>query len=720
MRRKGLRNWTFPLIGIASFIWFLARVLPKPSRAAYPCQRVAAPLAASFVMWLSGLLTTAFTCHRWRVVLAERRRLALILCTLSVVAAGLVTAISVPCPSPAYPDLHDPIGSARGLHPGRVVWVHNPGATDWAGFTSPDHWFDDAHTDPDVVERMVSQAVRGVAGKNTDEEAWDAIFRYYNRTHGRGDRGYVAGEKIMIKLNMVNCNVGGYHVSKQTWEKKPEYMNGIDVAPQMVRALLKQLVVNVGVTQSNVTVGDSTALWPNCYLTQIRAQYPDAYYQQNLAGPNRTQAILSDVPVNWSTADANGKLQDRAPTSYATADYLINFTTLKGHGAGVTLCAKNHYGSLIRLPNGVFDGVKLNYYIMHWSLPNSDWAPGTGRYRALVDLMGNPEIGGKTVLYLIDGLYGGFYSNAYPLKWLSEPFNNDWPSSLFASQDPVAIDSVGYDFLKMEWPDVVSGGDKTPGSLLGGAEDYLHEAALADDPPSGTLYDPDRDGVPMQSLGVHEHWNNPIQRLYDRNRGGHAGIELLTLRYDSGSIQNAKQRASGTTQFLICGATITTVYTNNFYVESDSRECGILVKKTAHALQPGTRVNLKGAIATNSNDERYINEPNVVYAGTGSIRPLLMHVKDLGGSDWKRIPGSDAGQRGIPGTCGANNIGLLVKVCGEITETNTVASPRASGTVKVYLNSTGVMPAYGTKVSVVGVSSCEYVNSILAPVLRLQ
>ena len=172
---------------------------------------------------------------------------------------------------------------------------------------------------------------------------------------------------------------------------------------------------------------------------------------------------------------------------------------------------------------------------MHLSLPaanqNPPLSPGTGRYRALVDLMGHPELGGKTVLYLIDGLYGGYYWEGHPYKWRMAPFNGDWPSSLLASQDPVAIDSVGYDFVNAEWPDVVKYGHapNPKYDMQGGAEDYLHEAALANDPCSGTFYDPDRAGVRLGSLGVHEHWNNAIDKQYSRNLGTGNGIELIRL-----------------------------------------------------------------------------------------------------------------------------------------------------------------------------------------------
>jgi len=32
-------RWLLPVVGLFSLIWFLIRVIPKPSRATYPCQR---------------------------------------------------------------------------------------------------------------------------------------------------------------------------------------------------------------------------------------------------------------------------------------------------------------------------------------------------------------------------------------------------------------------------------------------------------------------------------------------------------------------------------------------------------------------------------------------------------------------------------------------------------------------------------------------------------
>jgi hypothetical protein len=131
--------------------------------------------------------------------------------------------------------------------------------------------------------------------------------------------------------------------------------------------------------------------------------------------------------------------------------------------------------------------------------------------------------------WLIDALYGAPHESGDTVEWNMWPFNGDWPSSLFASQDAVAIDSVAFDFMYEEW-DPCDPCDAEYYPHMSGAEDYLHEAALADDPCSGLTYDPDGDGNGLDSLGVHEHWNNATDKEYSRNLGSNSGIELISLR----------------------------------------------------------------------------------------------------------------------------------------------------------------------------------------------
>jgi hypothetical protein len=102
-------------------------------------------------------------------------------------------------------------------------------------------------------------------------------------------------------------------------------------------------------------------------------------------------------------------------------------------------------------------------------------------------------------------------------------FNGDWTSSrLF--QDPVAIDSVLR--FSTEWDDAPPGGTT-----------IIWLRRTADNPPSGTFYDPDHQGhvTRLASLGVYEHWNNPTDKQYSRNLGTGKGMELIQLTKNASS-----------------------------------------------------------------------------------------------------------------------------------------------------------------------------------------
>jgi hypothetical protein len=508
--------WILPFTGFVALLWFLVRVLPKPSRATYPCQRVAFPMASSFIIWVLGL---AGSVGAFQKAKRYRTQARFVLCAVFIaVSVGsmwlVLNSAEEKVILAALETPNDPIGVAQGVCPGRVVWIHDPNATDWDSYSSPEHWYDDNHTDQVVVDKMVSRAIRGLAGESSDAAAWDSIFRYFNRSRGKGDIGYTTGEKIAIKIN----NTMSHNANTSTFEQRSGNKNRIDNSPQITVSLLDQLVNVAGVDQADITIGDPGRIFPNFYYNIVYPRFPNVCYMASHGGFGRTQSTFSNVEFFWSTSAADGKKQDYIPRSFAEADYMINFAILKSHdGGGITVCGKNHYGSLLRNPNGTLEGQQYDYYDMHSSLPMN--RRGMGYYRALVDLMGHPNLGGKTVLYLIDGLFAGQNWDSLPAKWNMAPFYGDWPSSLFVSQDPVAIDSVCYDFLRAEWND---------DSYYDGADDYLHEAAMADNPPSGTFYDPNNDGIGLASLGTHEHWNDSYFKRYSRNLGTGDGIELTS------------------------------------------------------------------------------------------------------------------------------------------------------------------------------------------------
>jgi hypothetical protein len=216
--------WVFPILGLFSLIWFLIRVIPKPSRATYPCQRFAAPFASGFVIWIAGLIGSALAYRRAKSFLRQSRYIvagifivvSVMTIWLSVSITGQVSAEAAFTPSEPP---NSPMGVAKGINPGRVVWVHEPAATSWDGSTGS--WWDDDNTDQDVVDYMVSKTIQTLTAEPTDEQAWNALFRHFNQTRGLGDIGYQTPEKIAIKINMNQENSSGGNWSSRVGNPSP-------------------------------------------------------------------------------------------------------------------------------------------------------------------------------------------------------------------------------------------------------------------------------------------------------------------------------------------------------------------------------------------------------------------------------------------------------------------------------------------------------------------
>jgi len=426
---------------------------------------------------------------------------------------------------------NQPMGRGVGIHPGEVVWMHDPAATN-ERYTvrSSTYWFDPTNTNQEVVDAMLEGGVRRLTGADSVATAWNALFRSLNVRLARGDKGYSKGESIVIKINM-NGEFNGKHC--------------VNTSPQVCHALLDQLVHGAGVPENRIYLGDTNFEFDRTMYASVVRDYPKVRYWGKSFGSERPVASKRDVLFA-----SDGGTSDPLPQAYLDATYVINVPVLKKHHrAGISLTAKNHFGTICPFNgNGAFN--------WHYSLPvpNGNAANTNGdynQYRCLVDFMAHKDLGGKTVLFLVDGLWGSTNWGHPAIKWRMEPFSGDWPSSLFLSQDQVAIDSVGYDLLWQEFdPAHPTEGqydprdDSGPFSRYRGVDDYLHQAADPAKRPAGIAYDPERDGVPLTtSLGAHEHWNNPKDRQYSRNLGKSEGIELVYLYGEAGETQPAVQAA---------------------------------------------------------------------------------------------------------------------------------------------------------------------------------
>jgi len=515
---------SFIVLGLASLIWFLVRVIPKPSRAQYPCMKAAAPLASSFITYIMGLSIFAFVLRKAKQRFSQSKYVA----ALGFIMIGLFAGTwaifnnSDKAVASVLADdqpVNQPIGDAKGLFPGRVVWVHNTEATNENCTNgNNDFWSLEKNTNQAVVSNMLSASIQQLTGKASDAEAWNAIFHYYNSNNGRGDVGYTPGEQIMIKINLNGLNGNA-----------PQQKN-INTSPQICYAILNQLVNIVGVAESDIFIGDPGTSMSSVTYNKCHDVFENVNYVGRGSGQLR---VTTDSEKGFHYSDGISKAIS-LPKEFVDATYLINIPVFKKHHrAGISICCKNHVGTINN-----FSGQNYSNGDWHESLiaplgqgiiTNNEY----GVYRCFVDFMGHKDLGGKTILYLVDGIWGSVNWGHPAVKFRMQPFNNDWPNSLFTSLDPVAIESVCYDFLYNEFDEnhPTEGGEiddnKGPFPRMGAVDDYLHQASDTKNWPAGIQYDPEGDGTVLKSMGTHEHWNNAIDMKYSRDLSASGkGIEL--------------------------------------------------------------------------------------------------------------------------------------------------------------------------------------------------
>jgi hypothetical protein len=189
------------------------------------------------------------------------------------------------------------------------------------------------------------------------------------------------------------------------------------------------------------------------------------------------------------------------------------------------------------------------------------------------------------------------------------------------------------------------------------------------------------------------------------------------------NLPTAKMTFDGVT-LKLGDAIITAVFDDCFYVETENRECGIRVDLAHTNYTRSTRVNVIGSIMTDDNGERCVEHAIVTPAGTGSVDPLIVANRDLGGSNFLYSSSLGSGQRGVDGGAGLNNIGLLIKTTGLVTAVEdgyfiiNDGSPVLGG-IRVYCGSL-TKPSLGQQVAVTGISIVRKIDDIYTRSVRLR
>ena len=424
----GLSRLMFPFIGIGAMVWILIRVIPKPSRLSYPCVRTAMPIASGFIGYLAMLALSGAAFIRSRKTIIHYPLFflgAFVVFGLTGFLLSdsdlLVTSINMPVDMVVTPN--QPMGIAQGIFPGRVVWVHNQNAVNQNCNPSLlNHaWWMAENNNQSTIDSMVSAAIDSLTGQKSDSAAWQALFQYNNAARGKGSVGYVAGEKIFIKIN--ECSAWGGNFNPTDLSKVNGSWYGMsETSPAMALSVIHQLVDIVHVAQTDIYIGDPIRNIYKEWYTQWQPKYPNVHYlgHDNYSNLGREQVHPSQTALihysdrgtvlhpnsnsySLATLDTTKKIwNDTLYSIFDNAEYLINLPQLKGHmRAGMTLFAKNHFGSQTQ-----GDASHL-----HQGLPcpiemeNDTSRLGYGLYRVQVDIMTYSLIRKKNLIFLLDGLW---------------------------------------------------------------------------------------------------------------------------------------------------------------------------------------------------------------------------------------------------------------------------------------------------------------------------
>ncbi len=226
-------------------------------------------------------------------------------------------------------------------------------------------------------------------------------------------------------------------------------------------------------------------------------------------------------------------------------------------------------------------------------------------------------------------------------------------------------------------------------------------------------------------------WSSAADGIVPGPRGGPNQVYFSGLLADP--IAVAKNKANDISVVVSCGV-VSAVFLDSFYFQQDGiasagRASGIRVAWTG-TVTVGKRYTVTGTMKTNLDGERYIQATAVGPNTSGwtiDVQPLGMNNKTLGGGDWHYDAGTGAGQMGITGGSGLNNIGLLVRTWGKVKAFDPSTTPTwfviddGSGVdVRCEVPSGVAVHKTWTCVGVTGISSRENIGGVLHRLLRVR
>ncbi len=147
---------------------------------------------------------------------------------------------------------------------------------------------------------------------------------------------------------------------------------------------------------------------------------------------------------------------------------------------------------------------------------------------------------------------------------------------------------------------------------------------------------------------------------------GTVDVGAYEFEQSRSTVAGAKGLPDGSSVYF-ANAVVSAAFPGFFYIEASDRTNGLRVDRADHGLLVGVTATVTGIIRTNSDGERYVDAAYAVADGAGSVEPVMVTAKAMGGADAAFDATTGAGQRGVEDGKGPNTIGLLMKTTGRVT-----------------------------------------------------
>ncbi len=402
----------FIIIGFVSLLWFLFRVIPKPSRATYPCMQTAFPLASSFVLWLVGSVGSIALFRKIPHAFENKKYLKVgAFVFTGVVLLMLATALN-----------HESISFANSLAPN--VDVIDPVKKDYGNTI-------------DTLKVKVG-VVKSPKAKASDIQYDEILSMVREAVRLSGGMGHLVkdGKTVMLKPNLVN-----------DYPNRTVQVNGATTDYRVVQAvvdLVRELNPHGKIIIAEGSGGDVATT-----TIMTRLKYKDITGVNSFIGLEAASGnyrdFTSDSLVAVNLPDALSKYPDDLKPNktraiyynkrYFQADVLISIPVLKNHAtAGITGAVKNV--AIGCTPANVYaDKDNAKPFLRSTVIPHD--VPTLSKW------MHDYYVGRPVDFVIIDGLQGGSNGPGVGGNTLTSIARNQQNMRLIlAGKDAVATDAV--------------------------------------------------------------------------------------------------------------------------------------------------------------------------------------------------------------------------------------------------------------------------------------